>query len=216
MGKKWPNAVYRDDHGTYWARVNGKRQTLNTAKAHWSLMRALELDADRGNDAPVPGDQEIIMLRGVPGSGKTTWAKAYINEHRWVKRVCKDDLRAMLQDGYRPEWEGLIRELRDALIRALLDRGLGVIVDDTNVHPRDYRDLRAHTRHYNRATRQVVRIPFRVMEFDTPIDVCVARDAARVHPVGEARIRELYARYLRTKQPISDDLVDVMNDILEG
>lgn len=39
---------------------------------------------------------KIILCRGIQGSGKTTWAKNYCNEHPNSTRVNRDDLRAMM------------------------------------------------------------------------------------------------------------------------
>ena len=39
---------------------------------------------------------KIILCRGIQGSGKTTWAKNYCNEHPNSIRVNRDDLRAVM------------------------------------------------------------------------------------------------------------------------
>ena len=44
--------------------------------------------------------QKVIYLKGLPASGKSTWAKQYVQEYGGVfKRVNKDDLRAMIDCG---------------------------------------------------------------------------------------------------------------------
>src|SRR5215470_18336584 len=91
---------------------------------------------------------KILILKGLPGSGKTTWAKDFIyaspfDERGKVtkgpgwKRVNKDDLRNMIDAG---QWSGPnekeILRVRDMLILEFLDQGHSVIVDDTNLHPK--------------------------------------------------------------------------------
>ena len=42
---------------------------------------------------------KLIMTKGLPASGKSTWAKQYLDDNPGTKRVNKDDLRAMLDNG---------------------------------------------------------------------------------------------------------------------
>jgi len=77
--------------------------------------------------------QEIYVLRGLPASGKSTWAKQYIASHKNWKRVNKDDLRRMIDGGiWSKENERAILNIRDTIIKNFLIAGYSVIVDDTN------------------------------------------------------------------------------------
>lgn len=40
--------------------------------------------------------QKVIVLKGLPASGKSTWAKNLVLKDSTYKRINKDDLRAML------------------------------------------------------------------------------------------------------------------------
>lgn len=45
--------------------------------------------------------KRVIILKGLPGSGKSTWAKEQLEKYPGrYKRICKDDLRAMLASGH--------------------------------------------------------------------------------------------------------------------
>ena len=85
---------------------------------------------------------EIILCRGLPASGKSTWAKEKLAELRaggvFATRVCRDDIRlACFGDtfpGY--EAEESITKMRDAMIRATLERGGTVIVDECLIRPK--------------------------------------------------------------------------------
>ena len=132
---------------------------------------------------------KLIILRGLPGSGKTTWAKDYQSEegHEDVVRVNRDELRAMLH-GRRP-WdivdERLTRQVRDACITTALAQGWTVIADDTNLEAYHISELEALVQAQG-ATVEVVTL--------TPsLEECIRRDRHRAISVGEQRIREMAA-----------------------
>src|SRR5262245_2266838 len=138
----------------------------------------------------------LIITRGLPGSGKSTRARAWVAEDRAGRaRVNRDDLRGMLHDGV---WAGHDTETqnigaRDVLISSLLRRGLDVVCDDTNLPQRTARDL-ANVAAACPATLEVWDLT------DVPLEVCIERDAARSRTVGEQVIRDLHRRYLAGKR----------------
>lgn len=78
---------------------------------------------------------KVIILKGLPASGKSTWAKAEVERTKKnTVRVNKDDLRAMM-GGYRHDNEEIVIELRNKLIKKALLQKRHVIVDDTNFNP---------------------------------------------------------------------------------
>lgn len=128
---------------------------------------------------------EVLILQGLPGSGKTTLALETIQaDPRW-RRVNRDDLRAMLGVPYSPANEALVARARDTLIAQCLLLGYSVIVDDTNLQEHAVNQIKA------------VAVPFgadiRLCLMPTPIEECIRRDSLRPRPVGEARIREMAA-----------------------
>jgi len=85
---------------------------------------------------------KVIILKGLPASGKSTWAKEFLDNNMFATkgsgwmRINKDDLRAMMHNS---KWskgnEKQILIIRDAAIRSALANGYNVIVDDTNFAP---------------------------------------------------------------------------------
>ena len=131
----------------------------------------------------------LTITRGLPGSGKTTWART----QRGAVRVNRDELRRMMHGGWRGSaWaERQVTIAQHAAVRALLTEGVDVICDDTNLRPSMVRALL----HLAAAAGADVR----VRDFtDVPVEVCLRRDAARPagERVGGAAIRAMWDRYL--------------------
>ncbi|MFJ5071267.1 AAA family ATPase [Kitasatospora sp. NPDC088556] len=78
----------------------------------------------------------LHFTRGLPASGKTTWARNWAAENRTV-RVCvnRDDLGATLDSSeyVKGVTEKRVMAVRDATILKLLGQGYDVVCDDTNL-----------------------------------------------------------------------------------
>jgi predicted kinase len=138
--------------------------------------------------------QQIILLRGLPGSGKTTWALQEMADHPGVyKRVNKDLLRAMLDDGaYSDLNELFVQDIRNRIITTALMCGYSIIVDDTNLNLQHETDIRNIFDNW----ADIIVKSFE----DVPLEECIARDAARAKPVGEEVIRGMWQKYLAPKE----------------
>ncbi|RHA38698.1 phosphatase domain-containing protein [Cellulomonas rhizosphaerae] len=140
----------------------------------------------------------LIITRGYPGSGKTTYAQAWVAEDPEQRaRVNRDDLRGNLycqHQGLTFAQEQTITAAQHAAVRALLTAGRDVIVDDTNLrlrHARNWADLAVEKD-----------VPFVVIDVDTPVDECIRRDANRARVVGERVIRDMAARFRFPLPPV--------------
>lgn len=131
-------------------------------------------------------------MRGLPGSGKSTWAREQLARFPGrFKRINRDELRLMLDNGVHSQTnEIFVLHVRDSLIRSALEHGYDVIVDDTNLNPRQLEHL-----------RQLVAplAECHIQDFThVPLEVCIERDSQRPQPVGEAVIRAMYHKFLET------------------
>lgn len=141
----------------------------------------------------------LWITRGLPASGKTTWARQQLANWEGgpgsIIRLNRDDLRRMaLPKGYgAPEHDAEqgITAARDAALAALLTAGYDVICDDTNLHG-DYVEALIDIAHRAQADVEVVDFTH------VPLEECLRRDRVR-HPeqrVGEDVIRTMHSQYL--------------------
>lgn len=139
--------------------------------------------------------QKLIMMKGLPASGKTTLAKIMVNEAQTntIKRVNKDDLRDMLDSS---KWskgnEDFVLKARDEIILAALNAGKSVISDDTNFEPKHEARLRALAK-----IPEGRNIKFEVKFIDVDVETCVQRNLRRIKPVPESVIRSMHRKFLK-------------------
>jgi predicted kinase len=145
----------------------------------------------------------LTLLRGLPGSGKSTWAKEQVaKDPTKTVRVNKDDLRAMLHAGV---WKGdkterLVLAVRDDIVHEALAGGIDVIVDDTNLEPKHEQELREIASDYK--AKFIVNESF----LDVPLKDCIKNDLKRPNSVGHKVINKMHIKYLseKWKPPIID------------
>jgi predicted kinase len=149
--------------------------------------------------------KKVIMMRGLPGSGKSTYAKSLLAEMPNVyKRINRDELRAMFDNSHWSKGnEKYVKQVRDLLIIKALEEGKHVIVDDTNLATSNETHIRQMIEAFNKANNDSVQVE--LVEFDTPLEECIARDAKRPKPVGAKRIREMHRQHYAVKNTIEQD-----------
>lgn len=144
---------------------------------------------------------KIILCRGIPGSGKTTWAKQWAledPEHR--VRFNNDDIRNMLGKYWVPSREDLVESLRSVFLLNSMSYGFDIVIDNMNLNPKELE-------YYNRVldgwnnpewvTPDVVKPKYSLefKDFFIPLQECIERDSKRPNPIGEEVIRKTYERY---------------------
>lgn len=138
---------------------------------------------------------KLTITRGLPGSGKTTWAEAWVAEspsHR--VRINRDALRGMIhfKQGPAPnETEQAITKTQKDLARHYLRLGYSVVVDDTNLRQR-------HAREWATLAK-LTGAEFEVEDFTRiPLETCLRQNAQRNEAtrVPEAVIRSMHTKFL--------------------
>lgn len=141
----------------------------------------------------------VVVTKGLPGSGKSTWSRNYVRAHKNWARICKQDLRrdvfenpniGLEDNDYGGRSNKAVCDIRDAAILLLITRGYSVIVDGLSLHP----DAVSHIEKVvgNRAN-------VRVQDFTwVSLETCILRDAkrSREFSAGERAIRRLHRLYL--------------------
>lgn len=140
---------------------------------------------------------KLIITRGLPASGKSTWAKQWVlkdPEHR--VRINQDDIRLMLGKYWVPSREKLVQEIQFNAIIEALNREFDVVIDNTNLNNKVLDQ-------FNRLIRTFEDYEIEYKDFfDTPLSVCIERDKNRDLQVTEKVIRSFYNNY-KDKYPLN-------------
>lgn len=132
---------------------------------------------------------KILIMCGLPASGKSTWAKNFIGKNDKYVIVSRDSFRLMLknQDFCEPNIEALITKLVNTSIEHALAAKQNVIYDATNLKLRSINEI-------INEFGDVADIEY--MFFDVPLKTCLERDALRPKPVGVEVIKRMNKDFL--------------------
>jgi len=132
----------------------------------------------------------LYITRGVPGSGKSTHARKWVDEDPKNRiRINRDDLRFMLFGKYGGVDERAVTRVQDTLLRSALADGKDIILDNTNLQAKNVIDTLKIA-----AETHGVFVEF--IDFPISFEEAVKRDAARDRTVGEDVIRSFFDRFL--------------------
>jgi predicted kinase len=133
-------------------------------------------------------NKKIIIYIGIPASGKSTVAKAYIRDNPNYVRVSRDDFRLMFKNAQmcEPKVEDMITDMVNISIHKALLRNLNVIIDATNVKEK-------YIRQFIDEFKYSADIDYRV--FDISLDKALERDRNREMKVGDDVIKRMFKDY---------------------
>lgn len=149
-------------------------------------------------------EQKLILTRGIPASGKDTWARQWVSEDPgWRVRVNRDDLRFETYGSYHFEgpkdiarhMEETVTLLEQAKVEAALKAKMSVVVSDTNL-------THKFAKEWLRLAKRLG-VPVEFKDFNIDLDTALARNRARYNGGGrfvpEDVIRSFYARFVNRK-----------------
>ncbi|MFD2937059.1 phosphatase domain-containing protein [Spirosoma flavum] len=139
--------------------------------------------------------KKVLILTGLSGSGKSTFARRFCTENSNWLRVNRDDLRRSLlpvslgeywktwPDREKNRIETLVNELQKTAILEGIIHDWHVLIDNTNLkmsYLNEFRKL---------LTEQFDEVEIRYMLLDVPVGECIQRDKYRDDSVGEVVVR---------------------------
>jgi len=149
--------------------------------------------------------QKILMLKGIPGSGKSFYRKQFILDNPNWKHVNRDEIRLEFpEETWSSQNEKKYLNLEHTRGIEYLNQGFNLILDNTNFN----------TIHedYWKSIAEEKGCDFEIKVFDTDLKTCLQRNALRAKPVPEVAIRSMYNKYVRLA-PKFDDRVILKQDI---
>ena len=147
--------------------------------------------------------KKLILTRGIQGSGKSTWARKWVEEdpeHRI--RINNDDIRNMLGVYWVTSRESLVTDIKKKTAQHAMYRNYDIVVDNMNLNPKEvkfWEDLVwAHNETVENNSELKDKYDSYEIEFKDffiPLEECIRRDAMRSNPIGEKVIRDTWRRY---------------------
>lgn len=133
---------------------------------------------------------KLYILKGLPASGKSTFARDWVLEDP-TKRVIvnRDAIRNMLGKYWVVERESLVSDIEKEAIFSGLYSGYDVMVDATNFNGHILSLLYLYKKEYETIEHEII-------FFDTTLEICIERDRLRENPIGEVVIRNMHNKYL--------------------
>lgn len=136
---------------------------------------------------------ELVINRGVPGSGKSTFARAWMNSRPERVMISRDEIRHGLYGTYHggPINPKIVTAVQDSSIRTALSSGISVIVDDCNIDA--WRVNHFASIGYEFDAQVIVNL------IDVPLNVALKQNSQRDRVVPENVIRDMHSKLQGTK-----------------
>lgn len=156
----------------------------------------------------------IILTRGLQGSGKSTWAKAWVAEKPEARiRWNNDDIRNMygpyMMDNAK---EKIIIKMLKSWTKLAMESGFDIVIDNMNLGDSPVARIQAIINEYN-ASNSIYEYSMEFKDFfDIPVSECIRRDAMRPNPIGAAVIKKTWKQH-RNKiiAIVNNELVNKQN-----
>ena len=148
-------------------------------------------------------EQTLIVMCGLPGSGKSLYANTYAENHDCCVVVSTDSIRKELLGDENDQSDGwmIFMTAYTRMNKALYD-GKTVIFDATNL---THNNRRKVIRYYRSAFPEVKLVCACML---TPLLICIERDKNRDRTVGKDKIEAMSRRFTYpTKEEGWDDVV---------
>ena len=123
---------------------------------------------------------EMLILQGLPGAGKSTLAKKYVEDNPNYLRICWDDI-GRANPGMKFD---KVKALSHGMVAKAKQHGMDVVIDNTNLTVKTYQE-------WERIGQENL-FTVRYQYVETPIEECIRRDSERTQGrVGRAVIERM-------------------------
>lgn len=139
--------------------------------------------------------KEIIICVGIPGSGKSTFAKKWVSVDPINRiRINNEDILNSMVGKYIKSVYGYIKyTMVKNIVEDMVDAGKSIVLDNTHIKIE-------HFRHIFNTVNTIIFNKNKINEYNiiikdfTGIDpsICIDRDSKRIKPVGEEEINRCY------------------------
>lgn len=144
--------------------------------------------------------KKVILTKGLPGSGKSTWAKELLKSNpNAYKRINNDDLRKMFDNvQFSHDMENFIKKAVDSLVLLALEEGKHVILDNTHLSDKPVNRIKELVKG---KAEVIIEDKF----LDVPLETCIKNDLKRLESVGKDVIVKMYEQHIKKTEPIIQD-----------
>ena len=144
--------------------------------------------------------KKVILTKGLPGSGKSTWAKELLKSNpNAYKRINNDDLRKMFDNmQYSQDMEKFIKKAVDVLVLLALEEGKHVILDNTHLSESSVNRIK-------KLVKGKAEVIIEDKFLKVPLETCIKNDLKRLDSVGKDVIVRMYEQHIKKVEPIVQD-----------
>lgn len=148
-------------------------------------------------DVIMESEVSLILLVGLPGAGKSTYANKYVREHKNTIHLSSDSIRLQMygEESIQGNPADVFSVMQKRVVEALND-GQSVVYDATNITRKDRSNI-------INVCPKYVKIECHIIW--APIETCIERDASRERTVGESVIDRMLKRF---QAPYYDEGID--------
>jgi len=148
-------------------------------------------------------ENKIVALVGIPGSGKSTYARKLCSENPIYRRINNDDLGAMSCLTVQEVSAHLERYSLSSRIAAFyVELGLVPVLDNTNTHPN------VPTAIYTLAEQFQATVEWHILYTSFPL--CVRRNDARTTPIPDEVMEGIYKQFIIAEKFLRDTKANIV------
>lgn len=150
--------------------------------------------------------KKLVITKGLPASGKSTWAREFVKGKKdWV-RVNNDDLQLMMFGEAFAKGRGdFLDKVRMMFVDWLITKNMNIIADNTNLHPKQEVYYRSVVDEHNFKVQnggEGELYEFSIKDFtNVPIGECLIRNRNRPGNIPDKVIYDMYNSYLKKEVP---------------